>query len=398
MTESILKNEVTTIYVDEKSSLSPLSYVAISYAFISYGCLNAFDFNSNLVKLLFYGILLVLSFLVYMKHVRALKVTILYVLLCLFGVVSYFYTETLIFVLLTLGGMCLVDVPLKKVFQIGFYSQFFFFLFLIVLSRFGFNSGNDLAPTEESSRAYRYALGFSHPNAAASYFFFTTLLYFCYKGKATFKSICAFALLTLIVYYFTRSRTTLFVSAIFFAGLFITLFTTFPKKWLYLIPVCFVLFSLLSYLGSYYLYDSSLNATLSGRLYYGHQAITTNSLSLFGTSIDYPLDNLYLNFLYNHGILYSLLFFVIVSYPYIIYSKDLTKEKSTLFFVVTLSILINGLAETYTQNMLSLPIVLFYKLIFEDRKKTYSYKNFDYFGTNCLSEVLPYIINDSLSM
>ena len=364
----LFQSKETPIFVKIlQERISPFQQIAVIYSFLVYGCLNVFDFTT-IWKGVFYGFLLIFAFGTIFLNWKRMPIhsRILSLVLILGGGALYFVTDTFLVLLISACGACLIGMPLEKILRTGFYTQLAFFLFIVFLSFFGLGRENDLPPFEGSLRGYRFSLGFSHPNAAASFFLFTMMLYIASAKKLNTPKIALCALSCLIVYGLTNSKTMLVFDVLFFAVLLFWKLFVLPKRLVSFGCLLFPFFLAVGYVLCSFFYDTSLNDIMTGRLWLGHDAMMTG-LTLFGNDITYPVDMMYMNLLYNDGIVITLFYFAVFSLPFLYIAKYFNDSYRTLFFLFGALTLVYGLSETYAQNLMAPTTIVFFYWLYNGK-------------------------------
>lgn len=371
------KHSHTTIFL-EIPHVPVFQKLALIYSFIVYGCLNCFNYGI-ILRLFFYGLLLIFaigSLLVNWKYISAVTKFAL-PLLMIAGTILYLFTDTFLVLLVSACGACLVNVPLSTIFKTGFYSQLIFFCILVFISMLGFNRKNDLVPLMDSLRNYRFSLGFSHPNTAASYFFFTTILFFCYKKNYKLYHIFIFALLSFIVFILTDSKTIAILDILLAIVLIINKLIVLPKSIVYCFSILFPCFVILCLILCLNFSESSLDGVLSGRLSYGLLAINTG-LTLFGNDISFPVDMMYINLLFNDGLIIFLFYtFIFISY-FLILGRFFNSPSRSFLSLIGAVILIYAISETYAQNFVSPFVIVVFSTLFTKKTLLTAITNKDY--------------------
>lgn len=352
------------VFIFKSPGTTTFQQIALVYSFLVCGCLNVFNYNL-IWRAAFYGLLLFFAFgsiCITWKnapmHTRILSITLI-----LIGALIYPLTGTFLVLLLASCGACLIGIPLSKIIETGYRTQLIFFIVIVALYTLGLNKGNDLIPTNSFDRSYRYALGFSHPNTAASYFLFTMILYFSSLKNHRTHKFCIFEIISLLVFSLTDSKTFLLFEILFFLTIIFYHYIVLPKRLVSLFALAFPLLILASYFLCVSFHSSRLNEMLSGRLWYGMEAINTG-VSLFGNEIGYPLDIMYLSLIYSDGLVITLFYFCVFTIPFLYLSKRFNNQYRTLLALYGIVILLYSLSETYALNFLTPPSLLFFYFVY----------------------------------
>lgn len=364
-----MKKLINYIVINRKTNQPFFDYLSIVYCFLLCGL--QIVIVSEIFDYISYSILIVLGFInLFRSHLNTKKV-LCYFLLMAIGSVSFIYTKNITLIKIAAMGMALSNCSLRNILKYGYYTQIIFFIFIVFLSFFGFNSQYSLLPID-SSRKIRYSLGFVHPNTGASYFLYTIFLYYFYKRKATLKDSVFFLLMVSIIYYLTDSRTTFFITIIFFFLLFLSNIFNIKKSFQYFLTgFTFIFFTFISLFVSSFIYSDFLNSLLSGRLELSKEIMTNYSLKLITTeTIDIIIDNVYINLLYKQGLLVYLIIASIYIVSLIVFIKNNNRKESCIVTIIFISLCISGFAETYLINPnLIIPFFLYLFQFLEQSKK-----------------------------
>ena len=179
--------------------------------------------------------------------------------------------------------------------------------------------------------AYRF--GLSNPNTVPIVFFAIITAYNLQHDESiTYKKIALEAIMTGIVYYFTRSRTGLLVLVFYLAALFFA--KILDKSLLFKIVLwpfqySFLVFAAISYYATVSFVRTNsfwvqINSLLTGRLYAWQRYLERYGINPFGNRLDGSLygafDNAYLQLLVKYGwltfIVYAIMFIVVSRYAY----------------------------------------------------------------------------------
>ncbi len=354
------------VFIFQKERITGFQQIALIYSFLVYGLLNVFNYGL-IWRAAFYGILLffALGSIIAKWRYTPIHIRLLSTALIVIGAAIYPLTDTFLLLLLSACGACLIGIPLKKIIKTGYRTQIVFFVAIVVLSMFGLNKSNNLMPID-SGRGYRYALGFSHPNTAASYFLFTIMLYFSSSKNQKIPNFLIVGVLSILIFALTNSKTILLFDILFFIIIIFYRYIVLPKK---IVAGCALLFPLLliiSHVFCIYYNSSWINEMLSGRLWYGMEAIKTG-VSLFGHEIEYPVDIMYIDLVYNYGISLTLFYFFIFTIPFLFLAKRFNNKYRTLFSLYGVLILLYSLSETYALNLLTPLSILFFYFVYNEK-------------------------------
>ena len=261
-------------------------------------------------------------------------------------------------------------------------------LFLIVgLSLMGVIDTFQMTVAKSDTFVTAYGLGFTHPNRLACTVTYIIFCYICYKKDRLRKNdLVVICVATILAYLITKSRTLLYCT-----GLFIVLYWLFIGKHrgkimklmnaaaFLVMPIC-VLMSisipilLLRSTGIIQEIIYAINLAFSRRFTHIEHAFLAYPVSLFGGIFDFEsmtdtfgyavVDNGYIRFMYNYGII-GLIFFSFIS-MYCIYK--LIKKKEYVYVIVCIIAAIQGLLEnTYIYIGLNILVMFWGEMIQKDR-------------------------------
>lgn len=201
---------------------------------------------------------------------------------------------------------------------------------------FGFNSEYNFVG---NSGDLRLSLGFSHPNTGPTYFIilFSGFILSINRHKAL--KYGALLLLSLFIFRFTISRSSILAIAITAILAIPIYFLAQSKRCYMLIPCIFPAFAIVSFLLGTIFNIQLTNDILSGRPYYYSLFIDNGSIAwITGRFITYPLDwyldNLYLSLIYRISVI-DFLLCAIGIFPLFKIAKQ--TMNSDLFFKLSLS-------------------------------------------------------------
>lgn len=376
------------IFEVDSNNISIPQKLVLIYSFLVYGLSNVFGNTFPYAKYIIYGLLFMGSFACILLQIKriSLKRLILPMILVIIGVVLYYLSNAIAFVTIVLASFASINMPYKKVFKYGFYSQLIFLIFVSFISLLGFNKEFNLGWLEGGFFEIRHCLGFSHPNTAATYYLFTTFLFFAYKPRPHNAIYVLFMLANFVIYMLTGSRTTLIISVAFIFAIFIAKYIKFNKIIAYSSSSLFVLFTIFVVGLVFLAHDTKFNSFLSGRLSYAYSAMLENKIHFFiGTNLDYPLDIGYISLIYSYGLYYYLIYCIIFSIYFIFVGKYMKKEVISQFVIIGVFYLIFTLSEVYIFNYFSVPCILVLKIAIENCNcKINQNVDSEYFDSNFL--------------
>ncbi len=189
------------------------------------------------------------------------------------------------------------DSVIKCIFK----TELIFFLvhtgFAVLLSLMGFI---DISGVAGASRGVRYNFGFGHPNTFSIFFLNLVIMWvwlYYFQKKKKGKYLFYMASLTILVYFFTKTRTMLFSAMIFYGLLWIVSKEHKKHKWLTLcarviVPSCCFIMIAVSVVFAAQLKISDKNTLiilldhlLSSRVRLGAYGFANYGLTLFGQNL-----------------------------------------------------------------------------------------------------------------
>lgn len=360
---------INYIIENKKEKESWFDYFSIVFSFLIYGLQKVIVLD--VADYILYSILIIFGFINLFRSKITTQKLLCYFFLMLIGTISFIYTRNITLIKIAAMAMALSNCSLNSVLKYGFYTQIFFFIIIFTFSLFGFNYEYSLLPID-STRNIRYSLGFNHPNTAASYLLYTIFLYYLYKKRPPLQMSLFLLLLSVVVFYLTDSRTSFFITLIFFFLIFISYIFKVSKNFLYFVTFfSFLFFTIVSLLFSTVFYSSYISSLLSGRLEYSNQVITNYSIQLItNQKIDIILDNAYINLLYKLGILIYFIIALIYIGSTFLFIKNNNVKNCYKITIIFFCLCLSGLVETYILNPnLIIPFFLYAFKFFEKKKK-----------------------------
>lgn len=345
-------------------------------------------YNLFLNRIIFF--LEIIIFIIFLTLEKYTKKSILFLLgLCLIFLCSYFVLNSSILFKMFMIAMAVAKIGTGKSFELVFKFKTFFLLVIIGLSVLGIIPNSYVQIEKGIGTTYGYGLGFTHPNRLASAICFTILCYICWKNeKLKFKNVLTIGFITLISFYITKSRTLLYCISIFvmfYVFLKTNLTKKYIKKFLENIGIISVPLSiaisvvlpvlLLTSTGTIQRIVFDINRLFSRRFtHIEHIFLTypvsltgglfdTNSMEeLFGYSV---VDNGYINFLYQYGIIGLALFATISVVSFI----KIKKKKEYIWMIIFIIVAIEGLLENIYINIGLNLLVLFWGEVMNTKRK-----------------------------
>jgi len=316
---------------------------------------------SSLFKAIRYLLLAILSIIVFFKFVTA-KFELYFLLFALIAVLTMLFANTTFMVVLFLIFYLIREYQFNKV--ISCFNLTLIFALVLTIAC----SALSIIPMEDSVRLgeYRISLGFCNCTMPMSMLMFVYLNYlYLKKNKVKLYFLIAEFAVATAFYYFTKARTGYFIillilllSLVIKANInFGFLKRLLSNKFVGAIIICLpILFLSITLLMTYLFaidndFALKLNQVLSSRLVFQNNAIREKVLTLFGADVIWfdsngfycGVDNSFMFYLYNYGILSSVLIYLIVS----LNLRKALKNKDYLLLVILFIILCDGLVEPY---------------------------------------------------
>lgn len=318
----------------------------------------------------------------------------------IFGVSLLFLSSYMILNSTLLCQMFMIAVSISvigmnKSFEIIFKFKIIIICFVVALSLIGAIPVYYTKIEKGVGTSYGYGLGFTHPNRLASAICYAILCYVCWKHeKLKIKNITMICFVTTIIYFITKSRTTLYCILIFVILYFLNrvkLTKHITEAVVRVFGIIIVPFNIMiSMVLPYFLLESigfvqkmvySINQLFSRRFTHiehmfltypiswtGGQFDTKEMEKLFGYTV---IDNGYITFLYQYGII-GLAIFCIFSVMCVV---RLIKNKKYIWVVAFIVMASEGLLENvYTSIGLNL-LVVFWAYNFSDMNSIRGRKN-----------------------
>lgn len=372
----------------KKSELYAICLLTIIIMETAFGNTALQIYNLTINRIIFFVEIII--FTIFLTAEKYTKKSVLFLLgSCLIFLCSYFVLNSSILFKMFMIAVAVAKIGTEKSFELIFKFKIFFLLVIISLSILGIIPNSYVQIEKGIGTTYGYGLGFTHPNRLASAICFTILCYICWKNKKIrFKHILTVGFITLISFYITKSRTLLYcisIFIIFYVLLKTNLTKKYIKKFLDIIGIISVPLSiaisvvlpilLLTSTGTIQRIVFEINRLFSRRFtHIEHIFLTypvsltgglfdTNSMEeLFGYSV---VDNGYINFLYQYGII-GLALFTIIS---VISFVKIKRKKEYIWIIIFIIVAIEGLLENiYIDIGLNL-LVVYWGEVMRTRRK-----------------------------
>lgn len=317
---------------------------------------------------------------------------ILFITIALIFIASYVFINSTFLLEMFMTAIAVYKIGESRSFEILYKYKLFFLVVIILFSVVGIIPNAYMAVEKGVGTRYGYTLGFTHPNRLASYVMSIILCYICWKNeKLKSKNVLLILTLTILFYFITKSRTLLFgilIFALFFSFYKCKFTTNITKKLITIIsvislPVCVTIsivfpLLLLSSTGMVQKAVYFINLMFSRRFtniehmflaypvtFTGGTFDTSQMDRLFEYSV---VDNGYIRFLYQYGIL-GFLLFCAISFLSV---TTIIKKKEYIWLIACIIISILGLLENiYVDIGLNTFVIFWAGILNANRGKDY---------------------------
>lgn len=335
------------------------------------------------IEIIIFSMFLILE--KYSKKSILFVIGLSFVFLC-----SYFVLNSSMLFKMFMMAMAVAKIGNTRSFEIIFKFKTLILLLIISLSMLGIIPNDRVQVEKGIGTAYGYGLGFTHPNRLASAICFLILCYICWKNnKLKDQQIFSILVIALAGFSITKSRTLLYCILLFiilYILLKVRLTKKISKKLLKIIGTFSVPFSiaisvlipvlLLSSTGAIKRIVYDINLLFSRRFTHIEHMFLTYPVSLTGGLFDVKLmdelfgysvvDNGYIRFLYQYGIV-GLTLFGLIS---VISFMKIIKKKQYIWAIVFIIVAIEGLLENiYVDIGLNLLIVFWSEAMIITKRK-----------------------------
>lgn len=326
-----MKNKIEFIY------LIPFAI----YSFISLAGGSELIQLSDFVKIVLYGILILLYGVKIILDKNSIKCLILYFLVALICIYAYIETQTIFFFINFLTIIAIKNVDVKKVVKIDLIMKCIFIashsLLYGVNYIFNYDGISNLIMATDGYRV-RNALFFTHPNIASGIIFWAIIDVFYLLKPIKVKYAIISTLIILATYFITKSRTTLLIYMLFLILYYLNkVFHNLKYKKLLTLGQRYgiEIFSIFSFALSYlYKFGNTIvyfiNDLTSGRIYNSYVAINKFGMHIFPNAQANNLEQLFIidNFYVRCAILYGIIFLILL----IILEKIVDKNSENYVF------------------------------------------------------------------
>lgn len=354
------------------------------------------------VKIAFILMLYLCALYKYIFQLTSFEERVVYGIFILFGTMINLFNDSTFYIVVFLSSVCYKNIKLSTIFKYGFRVMLIaFILTILAFFIFKFNYDKTLFQTSSSGRNTRYSLGFSHPNTAAALYNLIVLFYYSYKKKLNLSSFILFTVVEIAIYLLTDSRTGLLFYSIMMFTLFLNNFILFKKNWFYVIYIIFAVCFIGSFVLGAFFQNSWLNKLLSSRLYYINRVLhDSHNIKelLLGRTYNYPIDNYYVNLVFEQGIICALFCITCFVFTILICYKQFDKKSFSLFSMLTIALLIIGISENSLKMITSFIFIIPF-VEFNSKNENKYFKQYIYKGyTSNIQEVLSFLILDHVEI
>ncbi len=331
-------------------------------------------------------IVLFIFFLVQEKFLK--KYFYIFVGLFVIFLLSFFVLNSFLLLKMFIFSTVVSKIGVEKSFEMLFKIKLLIIFFIILLSLIGILSKNHIAVEKGIGTVMGYGLGYTHPNRLASAITYTILCYVGWKkDKITFLNIFFIFCLTIVAFVITQSRTLIYCMSILIFCLVFLNGRNFKKIISFLGIILFPINAFVSVYIPMLLLTSSgtvqkivflINQLFSRRFTHIEHLFLSYSIPWFGGIYDFirmktmfsysVIDNAYVKFMYQYGIIGLMIFGVMTIISVII----LKQKKEFIWICIALVVMVEGILENiYTdigQNILLLFWALMIKKLFYEER------------------------------
>lgn len=355
-----------------------ISYI-FAFLILTYYSFNntQVTFNGTLQQCILF--LLIALFILYLfTRTFKIKELVIYFVFAILGIVSYLSNHSTLFLILALSLAVFSTFSIKELLSFFVIYRSIFISIIIFLSLIGVlnNNGREMYKSSVDSSVNTYSLGFGHPNQAAQAIGILLIVIFLLmlNNKNLLFEKFLFGIVFIAGFYWITKSRTFFVCC--FLALLIGVIQWIPffeksikwiKKGYFLIELIIIFFGLiLPALFSRFAsspFVNVLDQIASGRISFSASVFSSYPITLFGSNFDsgftelqhiygmgkYAVDNGYISFLFTYGLLYTVIYFVMLN----ILIKKLLQDEKYYFVWIILIVSIWGLFE----NIVWIPIL-----------------------------------------
>lgn len=344
-----------------------LTVVSLQYAFINTGWEI-----SGLISTLFTGgaVALFLVWMFLQKYsIKSFTVRITFLLI---AVLTYIATGETVFLIMLMTAMIFTSVDYKKAFRYLLNIRVLLLLVVIFASLVGILNINAISIVKggTTSAVVGYGLGYNHPNQLGCTVCVLLLMYACYKNeKIKYRNIALIGVIELIAYIVTKNRTGAFISALLVIALLLYKNKVASKRFInileksgkWIMPLCALLalglpLMMASVSGRAKVVLYAINGIIGSRFTHSARVFENYSVPLFGGVIDFDklqtlyqysiVDNGYLRFIYNFGIVGFAVFMVL----YFLTVRKLIRKKEYIYIIAIILMSLMGITENVLRS------------------------------------------------
>lgn len=355
----------------------------IIYCFICLAGGSELIHLSNVVKIILYAIIILFYGVKVLLDKNSVKILILYALIALVCAYAYLKTGTIFFLMNFITIIAIKDVDIKKVVKIDLIIKCIFIaihsILYVVNYIFNYDAISYLIIASDGFRV-RNALFFTHPNIAAGLILWAIIDAFYLLKNIKIKHIIISAIIMVVTYIITGSRTTILIYALFMILYYLNKLVpniqykkllTYGQR--YGIEIMTVISLLLAYLyrfGNSFIY--LINRLTSGRVYYSYGAIDKFGIHFLSNAQALNVEKFFIvdNFYIRCAVLYGLIFLVFL----IIFEKFANKNiEKYRFEKISFIVLCFTLFSEYYGFIIgnAIPLLLLGNMVINKNKKSY---------------------------
>jgi len=379
---------IMSMKISSKNLLFYLGYILILVSLL-FGKVTFIEKYLPIIEKIGLAILILLFIIQFLEFKGSIKWKrlILFTILSVLGILSYYKSDSLYFLKFVLIISTITNLDFEDFLKKDVIIKSILILTVIILYFLGYT---DNVLVYRSGNVIRYSLGLGHPNTLGMYIaMILTEVFWIRRNKNNIFLVTLSIGFLVFIKYITDSRSSMVVLSLV---ILLSLLNNkkwlkiFDKKYLKLLVKCsFIILSVLS-LGLCYIYAHKylpaikLNSILSNRLYWWTFYLKNYDLNLLGNKLFIPnaitkylgryylsIDNAFIYTLLEYGILiwvfYGLMFYLTFIKMY--------KEKEYYLIGIMVVLMLSGLMEICLISFNFNPfILLFSSLLFNENKIT----------------------------
>lgn len=322
------------------------------------------NYNASIIHniLVYFSLMLALLYIILNRYRR--KEIIEIFALNLIGVICYLSSGKTRLLVVMLAITLLPEENLEKILKLIFAEELLAFSIIIVAALYGFLPNVIMETDKLSIQTTAMTLGFGHPNRLAAQATSLIFLYLCIKRNSIKKfDIIVSAVLSMIIFCITKSRTSLILSVMVLALISLqkkhfvrgVLFKVLPWSYMAVMAMIAIFIIMRALLGENNIFVHQINTLYNGRIDLAYRSILTYPITMFGKEIDlskwtyfyYANDNGQVKILLEYGLAGFLSYFWI-------FQKALNNIKRSGEYIYAVIIVAFILWTTLEGNMYSI--------------------------------------------